>query len=33
LEWAAGFPERGWVSKEIVSMIEKMVISGEKPKE
>jgi hypothetical protein len=22
LEWAAGFPERGWVSGEVVSMIE-----------
>lgn len=25
LEWAAGFPERGWVSREIVSMIEKVI--------
>jgi len=22
LEWAADFPERGWVSKEIISLIE-----------
>jgi hypothetical protein len=25
LEWAADFPERGWVSKELVSMIEKII--------
>ena len=25
LEWAAGFPERGWVSREVVSMIEKII--------
>jgi hypothetical protein len=24
LEWAAGFPERGWVNREAVSMIERM---------
>ena len=24
LEWAAGFPERGWVNKEAISMIEKI---------
>jgi hypothetical protein len=25
LEWAANFPERGWVSREVVSMIEKII--------
>jgi hypothetical protein len=25
LEWAAGFPERGWVSREVVAMIEKII--------